>query len=150
RLHPAEIVEGATAFNQSLGEFLTRLQPFRELGAPVPTPDEATMESLHGIFPDEYDEDMLTAFDEEDEPVFLSTIDPLLLLRIAERLGWSPAEAHRRLTRLVPIGLTLTYPAEGCHDEIVRWQDLLSLTEHLDGYPPAVSRPTTAHIARAA
>lgn len=150
RLHPAEIAGGAAAFNQSLGEFLARLQPYRELGAPVPTPDEATMESLYEIFPDEYDEDMLTGFDEDEAPVYLSTIDPLLLVRIAGRLGWSPAEAHRRLTRLVPIGLTLTYPAEGCPDEIVRWQDLLSLTEYLDGYPPAVSEPTTAHIARAA
>lgn len=144
------IVEGALASGRSLGEFLQMLLPYRELGAPVPQPEENTMEALCEIYPDEYDEDMLTAFDQDSHEIPVSEFDALLLVRTAGRLGWAPAEAHRRLARLAPTGVTLLYAAEGCHDEVVRWQDLLLLTEHLDGYPPAISgRVTRAHVERA-
>ncbi|WP_344904711.1 HD domain-containing protein [Actinomadura meridiana] len=145
------IVEGTFASGRSLGEFLQMLLPYRELGAPVPHPDEKTLEALCEVYPDEYDEDILTAFDQDRDEVPVSEFDALLLVRTAGRLGWAPAEAHRRLARLVPIGVTLSYPVEGCHDEIVRWQDLLLLTECFDGYPPAISgQVTRAHVERAA
>lgn len=151
RLRPGEIVAGAVAFNQSLGGFLPMLQPYRELGAPVPEPDERTHAALNEVFPDEYDEDMLMVFDEDGEETYISEIDPLRLVQIAGRLGWTPAETHQRMSRLVPIGLRLEYPGDACPDETVRWQDLLLLTRHLDGHEPAVTgRVTTAHVAVAA
>ncbi|MFG2091901.1 caspase family protein [Spirillospora sp. NPDC048824] len=151
RITALGIVEGAIASGRSLGDFLRLLIPFRELGAPVPQPDESTMERLCEIYPDEYDESLLTAFDEYGDEVAVSKFDPLLLVRTAGRLGWAPAETHRRLAQLAPTGVTLSYPADGCHDDVVRWQDLLLLTEHFDGYAPVISgRVTPEHVARAA
>ncbi|WP_147339730.1 HD domain-containing protein [Actinomadura spongiicola] len=145
------IVEGAFASSCSLGEFLQMLLPYREVGAPVPQPDESTLEALCEIYPDEYDEDMLTAFDEDWDEVPVSEFDALQLVRTAGRLGWAPAEAQRRLARLAAIGVTLSYPVNGCHDDVVRWQDLLLLTEHNDGYAPAISGCVSPeHVARAA
>ncbi|QXJ22964.1 caspase family protein [Actinomadura graeca] len=150
-LQPAQIVEGAIAFNRSLGGFLAMLAPYRGIGAPVPELDETTAKRLDEIFPDEYDEDMLVAYDRDERPIALSEFDPLLLVRTAGRLGWPAWEAHRRLERLEPIGVVLAYPVDACPGDVVRWQDLLLLTEHLDGYAPAISgRVTRDHVQRAA
>jgi hypothetical protein len=55
------------------------------------------------------------------------------------------------LARLVTLGLHLSYPAEACADHIVSWQDLLVVTEYVDGQEPAVSgQISKAHVERCA
>jgi hypothetical protein len=139
RLGPGPIVSGALTADQPLGDFLGRLAPFRAMGAGVPPFDEAIRDALNQVELDPYDEDMLTVPDESGRRTFLRSITPLGLVRIAGRLGWTPVQAHERLSRLIPVGLTLEYPSAGLPDEIVRWQDLLLLTTYFDGQPPVVS-----------
>ena len=78
-------------------------------------------------------------------------ITPLRLVQTAGRFGWTLLETHRRIARLQPLGLGLRYPVDACPNEIVSWQDLLLVTEHLDGQEPALSgRVGAAHIAAGA
>jgi hypothetical protein len=136
---PVDIIGGASNARLALGDYLAQLNPFRALGAPVPANDETTRAAHNEIVPDEYDEDLLTVFDESGEESHLRTVTALDLVRAAGRLGWTSARAHQRLTVLAPLGLTLAYPGGDLPDEVVRWQDLLLLTRHLDGQPPAVT-----------
>jgi hypothetical protein len=100
---------------------------------------------------DEYHEDLLTVFDEFGARSYLRIVTALDLVRAAGRLGITLARAHQRLAELTPLGLTLDYPDVEMPDEIVRWQDLLLLTRHLDGQPPALSgRVDEAHLCVAA
>ena len=139
RLGPYPIMSGALHSGCPLGDFLGLLDPFRRLGAPVPPFDETVRDTLNKITIDAYDLDMLLIDDERGIEMKLRTITALTLVRIAGRLGLTLREAHTRLTRLVPIGLTLAYPHAGFPDKIVCWQDLLLLTTCFDGQPPAIS-----------
>lgn len=149
---PGDIVAGATEAGQSLGAFLATLDPYRRLGAPVPDPDEAVRRELDELFPDEYDADMLRFYDKDENSYFpVSVVSPLFLVQVAGRYGWTVAATHRRMSRLVPLGLTLKYPADACPDDIVHWQDLLVVTRFLDGQEPAVQGMVSeTHIAEAA
>lgn len=109
---PGSIVDAARYLREPLGDLLGRLDPFRRLGAPIPTYNDAVRESLNRVELDKYDVEMLCEFDEFGELVDLRTITPLQLVRIAGRLGWTLAHAHWRMVRLVPIGVELQYPAD--------------------------------------
>jgi hypothetical protein len=151
QLGPATIVRGALLTGSPLGDFLGRLDPFRTLGAPVPPYDEAIRAALNQIELDEYDLEMLTTFRAFGDETYLQTVTALTLIQIAGRHGLTPNQAHARLVRLIPLGLTLDYPDAHLSDEIVHWQDLLLLTTCFDGQPPAVSgRIDRAHLERAA
>jgi hypothetical protein len=139
RLGPGDIVEGALESLQPLGDYLSLLDPFRKLGAPVPAYDEAIRAALNETEVDEYDQDLLTVFDEWGDESYLRTVTALDLIRAAGRLGWTLARTHQRLAALIPVGLALDYPQVELRDEIVRWQDLLLLTRHLDGQAPALT-----------
>ena len=53
-----------------------------------------------------------------------------------------------RFAALEPIGVSWTYDPATCIAEIVSWQDLLILTENLDGQEPAISGVITdEHVA---
>ena len=138
-LSPADIVANAWDERMPVGDYLTLLEPFRKIGAPVPACDDRIRAELNRVTLDEYDLDMLTVFDKFGEETSLQTVTALSLVQIAGRLGWTLAHAHRRLSRLTPLGLTLDYPAGELPDEIVRWQDLLLLTTYFDGQPPAIT-----------
>jgi hypothetical protein len=59
--------------------------------------------------------------------------------------------ADERFARFVPLGLALEYPRDACPDEIVYWQDLLAITEWLDGQAPVVSGAVgREHVRKAA
>ena len=139
RLGPLPIIEGALRAGRPLGDFLGMLDPFRRLGAPVPPFDKAIRDTLNKVTIDAYDLDMLLTDDERGIEIELRTITALTLVQAVGRLGLTLREAHARLARLVPTGLTLDYPHVGFPDEIVRWQDLLLLTTYFDGQPPAIS-----------
>jgi hypothetical protein len=139
-LRPADVVLGSILARQSITALLDRLEPFRELGAPLPNLDESAQRSLDDPLADRYDRAMLLVVDERsgrERPV--GAITPLWLMQMAGRFGWTLLQAHHRMARLQPLGLSLHYPADACYDEIVAWQDLLLATEHLDGEEPAVS-----------
>ncbi|WP_424530871.1 HD domain-containing protein [Sphaerisporangium viridialbum] len=149
-LGPGDIVSGALQAGQSLGAFLNTLAPYRLLGAPVPELSEATRRGLHDVIPEECDADMLRGKDDFSKS-HVSTITPLFLVQVAGQYGWTVAATHERMAKFVPLGLTLEYPVDACLDEIVYWQDLLVVTEYLDGQEPVVQATVSeAHIAWAA
>ncbi|MFC0038821.1 caspase family protein [Actinomadura rayongensis] len=151
RIEPATIIRGAEQFGYSLGHFLTILAPYGELGAILPDVWPKTKNEFNRFYPDVYDADIVQDFDEHGREAPVSRFDALRLVRIAGRLGMPPTEVHRRLSRMAPIGLELVYPQDAVPDEIVRWQDVLLLTEYLDGQEPAVSGQVSAeHVAWAA
>jgi hypothetical protein len=139
-LRPACVVSGSILARRSITAFLDWVEPFRELGAPLPTLDEATRQLLDDPLPDRYDRAMLFAVDQRsghEKPV--DVITPLRLMQVAGRFGWTLRQAHDRMARLQPLGLRLHYQAGVCPDEIVSWQDLLLVTQHLDGQEPVVA-----------
>jgi hypothetical protein len=150
-LQAGDIVGGAARTGQSIAAFLDRLAPYRQLGAPVPVLDQPTRQALSDRPADRYDRAMLVHADGTGRERFVNEITPLWLVQTAGRFGWTLAEAHARMARLVPLGLTLRYPADACTDHLVSWQDLLVVTEHVDGQEPAVSGPIgDAHLAACA
>jgi hypothetical protein len=124
---------------QPVGDFFDQLAPFRKPDDGLPSLDEATTRELNEVTFDEYDPEMLKIYDELGELTYLSAVQALELVQIAGRLGWTLAEAHQRLARLVPIGLKLEYPRLDFPDEIVYWYDLLALTTYFDGQEPVIS-----------
>ena len=145
------VVRGALKAGQPLGDYLSRLDPFRRLGAPVPSFDEAIRAALNQPELDANEETMLDWWDEPGPSTVLPTITALGLVQTAGRFGWTLAQAHRRLARLAVLGLSLEYPDVELPDEIVRWQDLLLLTTHFDGQPPVISgRIDQAYLEKAA
>ena len=141
---PRSIVRRARYLREPLGDFLGRLDPFRRLGAPVPSYDDAIRQSLNQVGLDIYDSAMLREHDEFGDEIDLRTITPLTLVRIAGRIGWTLAHAHWRLSRLVPIGVELDCPADANFpDEIVYWYDLQALTKYFtDRNPPSPVKST--------
>lgn len=138
-LRPAHIIEGAAMARQSLGAYLTWMAPFRAMGAPVPEPDPSALEDLGRIVPDVYDRALLMGRDEINRYLPIDRVAALWLVQTAGKFGWTVSYTHERMARFVPLGLTLEYPADACFDEIVHWQDLLVITEYLDGQEPALS-----------
>jgi hypothetical protein len=134
-----KVIEFMKDSRQPVGDFFDQLAPFRCPGDGLPSLDEPTSCELNEVTFDEYDPEMLKIYDELGELTYLSAVQALELVQIAGRLGWTLAEAHRRLARLVPIGLKLEYPRLDFPDEIVYWYDLLALTTYFDGQEPVIS-----------
>ncbi|WP_170321609.1 HD domain-containing protein [Acrocarpospora pleiomorpha] len=151
-LGPGEIIRGAHELGKTVAEFLFLLAPYRRLGAPVPDPDPEVIADLTNWHPDPYDVDLLALYDMNDEAEdFLTEVDALRLVQLAGRLGLTLAETHRRLARMVSLGLRLDYPILDVPDEIVYWQDLLLLTAYRDGQAPSLGgEVSTGHLATVA
>ncbi|MET9259501.1 hypothetical protein [Amycolatopsis sp. NPDC004079] len=150
-LRPGDIVAAAARARQSISALLERLEPYRVLGAPLPVIDAAARKSLPDRPADRHDLAMLTSVDELGRRCYVDTVTPLWLVQTAGRLGWTLTEAHARFAALEPIGLTWTYDPAACLQDIASWQDLLILTEYLDGQEPAISGTITEeHIAASA
>ncbi|WP_106402822.1 HD domain-containing protein [Actinocorallia populi] len=139
RLTPWDIVRGSQLARLSVGEFLDDLARFRVLGAPVPELAEAEQKTLASYVPDAYDIAMLTSVVNYGDSVPITRVDSFYLLQTAGQFGWTVKYADERFARFVPLGLELGYPRDACLDEIVYWQDLLAVTEWLDGQAPVVS-----------
>jgi hypothetical protein len=138
-VRPAAIVSNAWRSTRQLGDYLTLLDPFRRLGAPIPPCSPEIRQVLNEVALDERDVDMLIR-DGDD----FDAITALTFVQIAGRFGWTLGEAHQRFSRLTPIGLELEYPTDiDFPDEIVRWQDLLVLTTYFDGQAPALTGQVT-------
>ncbi|TDD50023.1 hypothetical protein E1286_12870 [Nonomuraea terrae] len=145
-LDPGKLIQNAYFSGMSVGAFLRRLRTYRALGMPVPDVHDEALDEFH---PTEEDAKLLSRTG-AGEP-YMSEVDPLSLVQVAGRNGWTVAGTHRRLLRFTPLGVTLDYPHDACPDTIVHWQDLLALTVHLDGHAPAIAGAVTpAHLVRAA
>ena len=150
-LTAADIVRGAAWARQSVATFLGWLESFRPLGVPLPTLDDEGRRALDGRPTDRYDVAMLHRTQGNGRILKVEVVSVLWLVQVAARYGWTVADCHLRMARLVPIGLRLEYRAEACPDELVSWQDLLVLTLHRDGQEPVVRGAVSAdHIAAAA
>jgi hypothetical protein len=66
-LSPASIVIDAHWLREPLGDFLGKLVPFWDLGAPVPAFDEAIRRVLNEVKLDDYDSAMLAEYDESGD-----------------------------------------------------------------------------------
>jgi hypothetical protein len=139
--HPFDIIKHALVTDRPLGDCLAELAPFRLLGARVPSCNDAIKTALNQEELDGYDADMLVAYDASGRETRLQYITALHLIQTAARLGWTPAEAHQRFGRLVPIGLEFAYPQVELPDEVVYWYDLQALTAYFDGQAPVISGP---------
>lgn len=156
---PLHLVWHAHVSGKSVDQVLSELTPYQELGAILPEwapGDDPTV-------PDGYDVLMLTDELPPDEgrgfssqkpprrPLVDHTVTPLHLLRLAARYGWEPRVAYDRLVRFRSLGLRIAFDRDDCPDGIVGWQDLIVLTEELDGWAPPLHGDVTAGwIARAA
>ncbi|MEU4155138.1 caspase family protein [Actinoplanes sp. NPDC026670] len=152
-VNAADLVGEGADLRVSATVLIDSLEPFREVGAPLPVLEAADRAELASHVVDRFDERMLRALDDDDGVWFepISEISPLHLVRIAGEFGWTPAQTRIRMARFVPLGLTMDIPAEACDEEIVSWQDLLVLTTYLDGQEPALSGEVSVqHLADAA
>ena len=145
------MVRYAFDFGWPLADFLALLEPFRELGAPIPELDEESLADYGDFIPDAYEPAMLQIQGDPVATSYRDHVDALWLVQTAGKFGWTLEHAHLRMARLVPLGLVLEYPTEACPAEIVYWQDLLVITEFLDGQAPVVEGTVSAaHVAKAA
>lgn len=151
KLEPWRILDASAMSRLSVQEFLGRLDDYRDLGAPVPEISHSVMEDYRDFFPDSHDLAMTSWVDDYGDSLPLERVDALHLVKTAGRFGWTLAYAHERFARIEPLGLVLDYPKDACVDELVHWQDLLVITDFLDGQPPVVSGVIGPdHIAAAA
>jgi Caspase domain len=142
KVEPGQIVNGALRTRQSIAAFLDHLEPYRAIGAPLPQLDDPARELLSQRPPDIHDHAMLLRIEDTEDEAHVDTITPLLLVQVSGKFGWTLTETDTRMARLEPIGLALAYRRDACPDRMVTWQDLLVLTEYLDGQEPAI----TGHV----
>ncbi|MBO4208841.1 wHTH domain-containing protein [Micromonospora echinofusca] len=149
RWSPLLVAEHAFETDSPVVEVIQELDWYRQFGAPVPEVSASALAALAEVRPDAVDLELLPEADDEDAPV--SVVTCLHLVRQAGRLGLTLPEAQQRLDRYVPLGLTFDYDPTTVPDDLVRWQDLILLSAHFDGYEPAVGPVVSdAHVERCA
>ncbi|MFG1922391.1 caspase family protein [Cryptosporangium sp. NPDC048952] len=136
----------------SLQDFVEKVQPYRPLGAPVPSLSPLEWEAMRLRPIDEVDDFLIDDYEvppgkkwnEHDA----ATITALRLVRGAGQFGWTVKEVHDRMARLLPFGLRLAYDPALVPGTTVDWQDLVALTRDLTGQEPALTGAVDAeHIA---
>ncbi|GAB3276752.1 hypothetical protein GCM10027456_68000 [Kineosporia babensis] len=148
-LNPMRLADTALYHRLSIAEYLERLEPGRALGAHLPELDQAQQAMLTDRPADRHDAEILQQVDQFGIESTLGEVTALHLVQIAGRYGWTLSQAHQRLARFTPFGVELQYPAQACDDQIVFWQDLLVITEYLDGQAPVLSgNVSRSHLAR--
>ncbi|MEU5339752.1 caspase family protein [Streptomyces sp. NPDC020766] len=121
---------------------LDRLAPYRALGALVPELTDEQRELVTGLKPGPHD---LLALSENmggEEPRGPSPIGPLELLSLAARLGRTVLDVYERLSRYQPLGVTVDVPDAPA--VLPLWQDLVLLSEGLNGREPALHGTVSA------
>ncbi|GAA3896489.1 hypothetical protein GCM10023084_56410 [Streptomyces lacrimifluminis] len=123
-------------------EALDQLAPYRALGALVPelTDDQAAL--MAKLRPDQHD---LLALSERmalGSPREASPFKPLELVAVAGRLGRPVRAVYERLRLYEPLGVTLDVPH--APNTLPLWQDLVLLSEGLNGQEPALHGAVSA------
>lgn len=147
---PFRLAEYSHQAKLTIDEALDQLAPYRALGAPIPELTDAQRASVTGLVPDKHDLLALSAYMALKQPRASSPIRPLELVAIAARLGRTVQRVHERLSRYEPLGVVLDVP--DAPDTLPLWQDLVLLSEGLNGQEPAlhgtVSAAQVASLAR--
>ncbi|MGY0022673.1 HD domain-containing protein [Streptomyces sp. YJ-C3] len=152
-LTPPRLANAARTMGVDAATAYTALLRLRPLGAQVPELPEAAVRLLRAEEPDLYDLHVLETFwpDRLDGE---STLTPLNLVQTAARIGDSAQRTATRIAPYLPLLAArqkVTTRLTAAPDDVPRWQDLVLLSQHLDGVAPTVEgRLTAAGIARAA
>ncbi|BDH06718.1 HD domain-containing protein [Streptomyces seoulensis] len=136
-LTPLHIAQYALRSTLTIGEALDRLAPYRELGAPIPDPTEEGRRLLHKVEPKRYEILALSDGVNTQKPRKSPIISAFEIVAVAARAGRRVREVYERLLCYAPLGIVVDAPE--APDELPRWQDLILLSEGLNGRAPAVS-----------
>ncbi|MGV9342342.1 HD domain-containing protein [Streptomyces sp. NPDC003688] len=140
---PLALARYADGAALSIPQALERLAPYRLLGAPVPELTAEQAERARDVKPDQFDvlalsEDM----DGKNPPKFVfSALD---LVAVAARGGRPVREVYERLRCYEPFGVVVE--ADGAPDVLPLWQDMVLLSEGLNGRAPALSGSPTPEL----
>ncbi|NEC85844.1 caspase family protein [Streptomyces sp. SID12501] len=121
---------------------LDQLAPYRALGALVPELTDEELTQVTGLEPDRHDLLALSSSMALKEPRDPSPIRPLELVALAARLGRTVQRVYERLSRYEPFGVALDIPH--APDTLPLWQDLVLLSEGLNGQEPALHGTVSA------
>ena len=147
---PFSLAEYSHEAKLTIDEALDHLGPYRALGALIPELTDEQRVTVTGLEPDRHDLLVLSANMTLKEPRDSSPIRPLELVAMAARLGRTVQRVHERLRRYEPLGVVLDIP--DAPDTLPLWQDLVLLSEGLNGREPAlqgaVSADQVASLAR--
>ncbi|MET7612669.1 caspase family protein [Streptomyces seoulensis] len=136
-LAPLHIAQYALPSLLTIGDVMDRLAPYRVLGAPVPELTEEERRLLQQIKPDRYEmlalSEGMTGAKPRESPV----LTPFEIVAVAARAGRTVREVYDRLRCYEPLGIVVDAPE--APNELPLWQDLILLSEGLNGRAPAVS-----------
>ncbi|MFJ8729226.1 caspase family protein [Streptomyces bauhiniae] len=136
-LPPLRLVQYALRSTLTIDEALDRIAPYRALGALIPELTEKERQLIHRIKPDRYEILALSEGMTGQEPRESATLAPFEIVAVAARAGRTVREVYDRLRCYEPLGIVVDAPeAPG---ELPLWQDLILLSEGLNGRAPAVS-----------
>ncbi|MER8029360.1 caspase family protein [Streptomyces bauhiniae] len=136
-LSPLHIAQYALRSLLTIGDVLDRLAPYRVLGAPVPELAEEERQLVQQIKPDRYEILALSEGLTGQEPRESPTLTPFEIVAVAARAGREVREVYDRLRCYEPLGIVVDAPE--APDELPLWQDLILLSEGLNGRAPAIS-----------
>ncbi|MFD8261951.1 caspase family protein [Streptomyces griseoluteus] len=138
-LAPLHIAQYALQSNMTIGEVLDRVGPYRALGALVPELTEEEQRLVHHVIPEPYEILALSNGQKTEIPRESPILTPFEIVAVAARAGRRVREVYERLRCYEPLGIVVDAPE--APDELPLWQDLILLSEGLNGRAPALSGP---------
>ena len=139
-LTPKRLIDYARARYVGARRAFGLLEPLRAIGALVPELSPEAIAALPEDVPDAYDADALDPEFRVSSPG--TPLVPLDLVSIAGRLGESVSSTWQRITPYLSLEPESS-PMIGIPDILPLWQDLVILSEGLDGMLPAVQSLVT-------
>ncbi len=139
---PFDLARYACNAALTVDEALDRLAPYRALGAQLPELTDEQRVLVTGLKPGRRDLLALSDAMAGEKPRDPSPVKPLELVALAARLGRSAQQVHERLSRYEPLGVVMEVP--DAPDVLPLWQDLILLTEGLNGQEPALQGTVSA------
>lgn len=133
--HLARYAQEATL---TISEALDQLAPYRALGALIPELTDEQRALLAKIRPDQHDLLALSDRMSLDRPRDPSPCGPLELVAVAGRIGQPVRAVCERLRHYEPLGIALAVDVADAPNTLPLWQDLVLLSEGLNGQEPAL------------
>ncbi|MEV7199587.1 wHTH domain-containing protein [Streptomyces griseoluteus] len=134
---PLHLIQYALRSTLTVGEVFDRLAPYRALGALLPELTEEDRQLVHPVEPERYEILALCTGRNTQIPRESPTLTPFEIVAVAARAGRPVREVYDRLRCYEPLGIVVDAPE--APDELPLWQDLILLSEGLNGRAPAVS-----------
>ncbi|MFR0356059.1 wHTH domain-containing protein [Streptomyces sediminimaris] len=133
---PFHLARYARDASLTLGEALERLAPYQALGAKVPGLNAEQRAAVAKIAPEPYDLLALSMDMDLQTPRPPSAVQALELVTMAARIGRSVRAVYELLRRYEPFGVVVDVP--DAPDVLPVWQDMVLLSEGLNGRGPAL------------